>query len=268
METPLNAREFLKRFHLPQLVRISSSAAPDGAGVDSFPAVSREQLPAAATTTRQVSDEQHERSDDWTYRTAGELNGFYSLAPTTRAAATAAESSPPTHQRDDSRKFHSISDWSAMQTRRQPSSHSNKQQEADAKRRGDLSGEFELANTNQTKTDLGAPKRALGDSIRLMPPSKRPAQSKLDLGQPFLLYKAYKKLELCAYSIDPNNQLNEKSGAPIYFPQNYPGEFSSLPRFLGFSFNKWLQRVAVARFAREKVCEALVCESSSGKVPS
>lgn len=61
-------------------------------------------------------------------------------------------------------------------------------------------------------------------SIRLTPPSKRPALSKLQLNQPFLLYKAYKKLELCAYVIDLKNELNEKSGDPIYFPQNYPGK--------------------------------------------
>lgn len=62
------------------------------------------------------------------------------------------------------------------------------------------------------------------ESIRLTPPSKRPQLSKLELNQPFLLYKAYKKLELCAYIIDPKNELNEKSGDPIYFPQNYPGK--------------------------------------------
>lgn len=48
--------------------------------------------------------------------------------------------------------------------------------------------------------------------------------SKLELNQPFLLYKAYNKLELTAYLLDPKNQLNEKSGDPIYFPHNYPGK--------------------------------------------
>lgn len=68
------------------------------------------------------------------------------------------------------------------------------------------------------------------DSIKLIPPCKNVTYSKLDLNQPFLLYKAYKKLEVCAYFIDSKNQINDKSGDPIYFPQNYAGklEFKEL----------------------------------------
>lgn len=64
------------------------------------------------------------------------------------------------------------------------------------------------------------------NSIKLIPPCKNVTYSKLDLNQPFLLYKAYKKLELCAYVIDSKNEINDKSGDPIYFPQNYTGKYS------------------------------------------
>lgn len=211
METPLNAREFLKRFHLPQLVRISttdelSSSPPPP------PSTENHRAPLSSRQPSGGGGEQHERSDDWTYKSASgghEKNnnnngGFRSLVcPNSNDDDDASLN----HDQPD---FRSISIWPPGQLHQLPN---------------DRSAEF--CGPESPRVGNRQPARTAGDSIRLMPASVRPAQSKLELKQPFLLYKAYKKLELCAYSIDPNNQLNEKSGDPIYFPQNYPGEFIS-----------------------------------------
>lgn len=192
METPLNAREFLKRFHLPQLVRIS---------------LPTHQLEPTTTINESnrcqlVARAGGERSDDWTYKPANVSNGSTSNKTAFRSLVNIELQEEEEARRD----FHSIADWSSRQVPPRASL-----------------GNVAIDDNAEDKRN----KEVRGESIRLMPPSKRPAQAKLELKQPFLLYKAYKKLELCAYPIDPNNELNDKSGDPIYFPQNYPGESSS-----------------------------------------
>lgn len=94
----------------------------------------------------------------------------------------------------------------------------------------------ERADCNSDRgTQQVSSSRAAPDSIRLAPTSKRPTLSKLQLEQPFLVYKAYKKLELLAYANDSKNELNVRSGDPIYFPHNYKGKFAMLsPRRVTF----------------------------------
>lgn len=126
MEAPLNAREFIKRFHLPQLVRVSS-----------------------------LGETRENKANLTTCACAG---------PTLNCSASPAE-------------------------------------------------EQACSVGSQWRPD-----------IKLAPPSERPKLSKLQLDQPFLLYKAHRKLEVRAYALDAKNELEETSGDAIYLPHNYPGE--------------------------------------------
>lgn len=152
MEQPLNAREFIQRFHLPQLVRISPTNEMDFCASDcSAPKRQENNEPSSLCD---ITDSQHDEGEKHS-----SSNRLLSLQ------ATAA------------------------------------------------------CSTSETDTKLG---------LRLVPISKRPTLSRLQLEQPFLLYKAYKKLEICAYANDSKNELNERSGDPVYFPHNYKGKSISV----------------------------------------
>lgn len=237
----MNAREFLKRFHLPQLVRISQDLN-DAQGPLASPATGNallaaeaarvasskqtEVAPASSTVwsecrvgsnaefareagdnqNEQVSRQQHEKSE-WTYRPAARQfeagdqprrrdDGFGRPPPVPNAGLKAVGLARATARPEEARLV--------AAGRERP-----------ARRSVEFGQGGEASQLGQCRRE---------ESIRLAPPSRRPALSKLQLNQPFLLYKAYKKLELCAYVIDQKNELNEKSGDPIYFPQNYPGK--------------------------------------------
>lgn len=156
MEQASSAREFIQRFHLPQLVRIAREEQPD-----------------------------NDSADDSFQDTS--LNGGR------------GEPIGPANCR------RSLCDTGARRQRQQ-----QQQQQTPGLRR-----------------PFGATGHGPGEapsSIRLAPTSKRPTLSKLQLEQPFLVYKAYKKLELLAYANDSKNELNVRSGDPIYFPHNYRGK--------------------------------------------
>lgn len=215
MEAPLNAREFLKRFHLPQLVRLT--------GVDDEELEEDTKMSSSATSSRSLvalaQDErskkaQHEKSN-WTYRAAAsrsqqelaEDSGFRSLLIDGH------------HEHlYDERQFRSMRGSSSNQQQQLAASQSQIELELER----DEAKEAKRFEEEKPDEKLRDERHKLG--IRLTPPSKQTATTKLKLNQPFLLYKAYKKLELCAYVIDLKNELNEKSGDPIYFPQNYPGK--------------------------------------------
>ena len=254
MEAPLNAREFLKRYHLPQLVRICSISEPEesqdritgGFGQRYEPESTGEQLvdepdelkrrpasPGHSNTSISSSfvalgSQLHERSN-WTYRRPSiepedarrtdSSQDFRSLVEVSTCRAKANNESTGANSGE-----------SSMAVRMPRASLNNPFLQVASGRRGELAAteserqtynEKELKLTRDTTATL---RQSCYESIRLAPPSKRPTLSKLHLSQPFLLYKAYKKLELCAYMIDSKNELEEKSGDPIYFPQNYPGE--------------------------------------------
>lgn len=316
METPLNAREFLQRFHLPQLVRLSSAsgeqldqkdeedllivkAANNESGSNQRASLEHQRVsgshvrvvsPNQSNTSisssfivvdsSQNKQRQHEKSD-WTYRAASSM-------PSTRQQASSLggrseqnlnrnsiehDDDDDDHEDDDQRgfrsfqielggqsrqqqveeelngakncvlerrKFRSIPDWStighhtASSVRRESFVVNDDNDESKgscgsqlARKQTKKSVEFQQQKQQvfQQKDARSSKWLDALQSIRLTPPSKRPALSKLQLNQPFLLYKAYKKLELCAYVIDLKNEVNEKSGDPIYFPQNYPGKF-------------------------------------------
>jgi len=178
METPLNAREFIKRFHLPQLVRISGLQEPDG------------RLQASRL-------DQLEREHFETDSSAADC-------PQQSLASCAASL-----QSEAQAEGHRLSAGA--------SSLRVAGQEACAKQRGVSDAQ---RRTVQRREPAGA-------QIKLTPPSKGPTLSRLKLEQPFLLYKAYRKLELRAYLVDSKNELTEKSGDPIYFPHNYPGKLAA-----------------------------------------
>lgn len=263
MEAPLTACEFLKRFHLPQLVRISqdggclhkltnvdkalSSTASafeadqaNGANQnDSMPAKSTNWTSSVGSTvakgafvnqsdSARLSRQQHEKSE-WTYRPAlrhfsGQTNDTVNDTVDERFRTSLVTASKLKQQTGDAHL--------SRETMRQEELRLLAGSERSAKRSVDF--EPALSKGQYSSVNLGKQANAVEeqqeqqyrreDNIRLVPPSKRPALSKLQLNQPFLLYKAYKKLELCAYVIDLKNELNEKSGDPIFFPQNYPGK--------------------------------------------
>lgn len=242
MENALNAREFLSRFHLPQLIRISN--LPNGGHSDKLAEMFDNKSPSDSRnkhSAKRVSGairDQKEKRCNWTY-----LEPEFVRA--NRAAEVSAEDTD--EHADNEARLHSMSTWSMSlestgNTGAEPKRlHQFKQHqfktdidECSTKTKSSKAGSdccissLESSRGPQKCTRHGA--NAIGASIRLHPPTSRPALSKLELEQPFLLYKAYKKVELCAYAIDRRNELIDKSGHPIYFPFNYPGElgFSSI----------------------------------------
>lgn len=289
MEAPLNARDFLKRFHLPQLVRLSNGSdtttddqaeqvdqnqqARNGrrpvselldrsSSYHSNTSISSSFVALSNGSRQQQQQRQHEKSN-WTYRSSKQASrsqlditeqqqqqhqehGFRSLLN-----QPIGDETPPS-----SSGLCSISAWSSAQVNQMlnqtPQVAFSEQQPLMRMPRASLqiqpqqpqvssraaikkSVEFEsgiesgrsITTTTTSSSNDEQFERAQQQSIRLAPPSKRLTLCKLQLNQPFLLYKAYKKLELCAYMIDTKNELNEKSGDPIYFPHNYPGKFSA-----------------------------------------
>lgn len=266
MEAPLNAREFLKRFHLPQLVRISQDGgdeldnnksmtgregalpelpeaaqkAPGESLSWRYPYRDSALLNSGGTGDSRALRQQHEKSD-WTYKPASrrlanedddDERQDRQQEPVDGGFRSLGVENLQQHQQRHSRALSSFcltNQWPEV------ASQSEETRRFAAKERsaGKKSVDFETNLINEASSSPGS-KQVLGEqarkgqqreeSIRLAPPSRRPALSKLKLDQPFLLYKAYKKLELCAYVIDLKNELNEKSGDPIYFAQNYPGK--------------------------------------------
>lgn len=281
MESPLNAREFLKRFHLPQLVRLSGDLIGEEPPATSWRREEEEEEEAAGSRAEARESAPNESlQSHWTYK-AADLNGaqiepqasdFRSLM----LLANEEEEGEADLRCEETREseFHSISAWSSAQVdeiiqqqqrwrRRRPNGDDlcarpavvrvpratlAGGQQTQTQRAGGCQAPFwaaELASkhcdreattigrdgdgneSQQARPSGGCNRRQLLESIRLTPPSCRPALSKLQLNQPFLLYKAHKKLELCAYVLDPKNELNgDKSGDPIYLPQSYPGKWS------------------------------------------
>ena len=199
MEAPQSAREFIKRFHLPQLVRISppgvcpaqSDATAGRAGPSSFACTSNnEQRPAGQGRAENAG---------WTYAQPLGAAGPKSAQGSGERPTCGGRLRVPRAQLDQ---------------RGQSAWWSEEEEEEEGSRRGP--GE-----------DGAGAQLPAALQIKLTPPSSLPALSKLQLEQPFLLFKAYRKLELEAYAVDLKNELNEKSGDPIYFPHNYRGEFES-----------------------------------------
>lgn len=235
MEAPLNAREFLKRFHLPQLVRISQDAESS-----SKLACPDEQVSPVVAATN--ADKPDEEAFDANWSGPAGLSASRSLSDRDRS----------THVQQQHQMQHEKSEWTykpalrqlgeqahkrpatagvpARETARQEGARFWAGREGPSVRRS-VDFESHLApvkSSSKQAAEEGRSQLEREESIRLAPPSRRPALSKLQLNQPFLLYKAYKKLELCAYVIDLKNELNEKSGDPIYFPQNYPGKYGKV----------------------------------------
>lgn len=263
MEAELNARQFLKKYHLPQLVRISSNFT--GSNDETCQIISNRRQ-----ATRPTSPDRHSNTSisssfealagnerrrhqlnqtriDCTYRVNQKKPNETRLAASRSTQELALETenesdfrslfAPDEHRQDD-QQFRSLAAFSSRQVdkllrqraaraedlvlrmpRASLAASSQPQQVASRK-----SVEFErLPRDEEQQPDWE-------QRMRLVPPSKRPTLSKLNLKQPLLLYKACKKLEICAYVMDPKNELNEKSGDPIYFPHNYPGKWKdSLP---------------------------------------
>lgn len=280
MESPLNAREFLKRFHLPQLVRIhqveleksSEFNAHGQADRGTRHAIHKAELSPGHSNTsisssfiaigsnKSASNANLAADSEWNY-----AGGLKPMEHAANESLPAIGRSAQDHLDDGEdgqtyrahhQGFRSLSAWSSVQVDRmlhqshdplsddrclvrvprasliqQPLRVSSDKQQSSVSARKSV----EFFKPPSTLMDKG--KRSLlslqadqNDKIdplhrmKLVPPSKSVTLNKLELNQPFLLYKAHKKIELCAYAIDQKNQLNEKSGDPIYFPHNYQGK--------------------------------------------
>lgn len=189
MEGSLDAREFLSRFHLPQLVRIVSQVhrveQKQRREDEAKEAKARRGARKRLTSLR----DQTEKRCNWTY-----------LEPEFVASGLKLRASDQAEQPE----CQSMSTWSmSLESAKPERRMSTKSQETSTPVRG---------------------RARLGSSMKLAPPSRRPTLSKLDLDQPFLLYKACRKVEVCAYVIDRRNELIERSGNPIFLPFSYPGK--------------------------------------------
>lgn len=304
MESPLNAREFLKRFHLPQLVRLSgwgdanheSSCVQVSAPEQQVAAVLNPrgaQKPSKLNRSNTsisssfvaINDSHNAKNVDtnceFTYKShlsaakshvelanskhfGLKLNGGLSdqeEAPNNNFGFRSLVTSTVLAD-DDSPGYNqpkSINAWSSNEVNRfllhsnrlnvdtnlkvrvpraSLIGHGNRMNTimpaassgSDLTRRDRLLSSRNLnANHPKREDNVGASISDSLNSIRLTPPSQRITFNKLQLNQPFLLYKAFKKLELSAYLIDAKNELYEKSGDPIYFPQDYLGKFGTQP---------------------------------------
>lgn len=289
METLLSPREFIKRFHLPQLVRISTSQEPlESTQVQQAPSVHVQQvyqvdhgnrnnhLSLDSTSNHQLTGADgrrlEQRDPGWTYSSGHDrddchaeasgskslhfadleqrqpqqpmsLHNFDSesgagapLPPIARmlprvkllhaTSSCSAASLEPQTRVEFARRTRLLNDQTLLlrratsNCRRDGATATGAQQDQQATSRVQNT-KLPVARRNSllsTRNTNGS------NNIKLMPPSKRPTLSKIDLEQPFLIYKAHRKLEICAYAADSNNELNDKSGEPIYFPHNYQGE--------------------------------------------
>lgn len=289
MESPLNAREFLKRFHLPQLVRIhqvdlhQQQASFDTTGGAEFekrqcaarksnlsPGHSNTSISSsfiAIEGTKLASNAHLNASSEWNY--VGGLHACAdrdanineSLPDFSRAHKDQDDHDSDGNRRELGQGFRSLSAWSSVQVDRmlnqsrdplsdercfvrvprasliqQPPRDKLDKQARQSSGSSRKSVEFLRANTcnaDRSKRSSVSLNYEHQDKLnplqrmKLVPPCKSSTLAKLELNQPFLLYKAYKKIELCAYAIDQKNQLNDKSGDPIYFPHNYQGKFAA-----------------------------------------
>jgi hypothetical protein len=263
METAVSPREFIKRFHLPQLVRIQSAAAQTEPRAGGAPKDGRVQEPDGAGRTEHrvrisagqacSAGRRHELKDPgWIYAPGNvvatraadrhasssgahrdgladdETSGSKSLhllpedgggggpgGPTSLRMLPRVKLQQPArrHQFD-------LSDWplNGHTFTRSPAAIAPAEARLGRRQAPAVPKRDDRQSSSSSQQHHGA-------DIKLIPPSKNLTLSKLQLEQPFLLYKAYRKLEVCAYAIDSNNQLNDKSGDPIYFPHNYQGKY-------------------------------------------
>lgn len=273
MESPLSAREFLRRFHLPQLVRISGFEEHSEQLLNENEKISTNNQDdfRLLASSGKTAGKSFTLSNHLNLSSSSISSSFVAINSDLNANNEFLSSYKPKHCfksqaelisrcRDRERENESINlafsslmvtgsesnnqrrqlkqnmKWSSNEANRFLNDHHqedqqdcrlirvprasliNNKQPARHNNRGAAMIDFESAEESKLDTL---------ESIRLTPPSRRITFNKLSLNQPFLLYKAYKKLELSAYLIDSKNELNEKSGDPIYFPQNYPGEFKN-----------------------------------------
>lgn len=223
MESPLNARDFIKRFHLPQLVRISSLQHNEEPAFSRQ--ISKQNTPPARPPNSSFQTNRSERKPDRD-QVEAEAGGWIFLSPnklnhsTSQRQASDGEMGADLDEEDQfgDLQFRSLAQISVRMPRVTLASSNSRSHASSAR------WSLERQSPAEEVAPRGQDERK-GALIKLAPPSKRPTLSKLHLNQPFLLYKAYRKLELCAYAMDSKNELNEKSGDPIYFPHNYPGKF-------------------------------------------
>lgn len=242
METPLSPREFIKRFHLPQLVKISSTLATHQQDDPS----NQDELNQTTRATKKIDEDstggnrlatlpirRHELKDpNWTYAPGENQNYLEEEEDSARSGSKSLAILPTRHQHQMNESQASLAPVASSGTSLRMLPRVKLQQQSSAARRR-LAAEplnhqtfLRLDQQHHTaKTKHQRPSEVnLHADIKLMPPSKRPTLSKVHLEQPFLLYKAYRKLEICAFAMDANNELNDKSGDPIFFPHNYQGE--------------------------------------------
>ena len=309
METPISAREFIRRFHLPQLVRITlddgqpEPQTPSDQLAHTEPAVQgglREGANLAGGNQVRVSignpsnclpaSRRHEQRDlGWIYapgggggpsadqsgarvgalheadedeneieNNCGEPSGSRSLHLPEGCASLASGAMSlrllprvklqarkpalaPTGRHRPALATSDLLNGGALQHDRTPARPPVLQRTQPKGRLRPAQAERDMQQQQQQPPPPG---------IKLMPPCKRPTLGKLHLEQPFLLCKAYRKLEVCAYAIDSNNQLNDKSGDPLYFPHNYQGKLERCLRLwkggccvglarLGSAWSQW-----------------------------
>lgn len=258
MEEPLTAREFLQRFHLPQLVRI------DNLSIES----ARDEQDTTATSCDEPPPSRHQRhnnshSKQFAQRTHSPTNSstsisssfvalnealpdarddFRSLAaqPTPDFVAKSRQTKPTIGQQQNSASLDRRQVRFRAQLRRVETNNSaTDKQQTIGKKNGSQTitkGDEIVTSASNKKTGasvggvesfeclLGSSSKRLLESVRLCPPCSEPALSKLDLKQPFLLFKAHSKLDVCAFVVDANNELCARSGFPIYLPQRYKGK--------------------------------------------
>lgn len=287
METLLSPREFIKRFHLPQLIRISLPAAatpddPQDVAAAAAAAAARNQdetIPRKSQNVRnnkppgnpflEASRRIEQRDPSWTYSSGAHQHHHYHLQPQfgdeneddEEDEVAAASGSRSLHFADHVEKLNAhgpgpvsllanlngagadagdgppaarmlprvklsrvTSAPRAESFCRTRPAHGDKTflRPASSSRKKPMGSHQGHPNRLPAASPLEPPSPCA--NIKLMPPSKRPTLSKLELEQPFLIYKAHRKLEICAYAADSNNELHDKSGDPIFFPQNYQGE--------------------------------------------
>lgn len=257
MEAPLSVHEFLKRYHLPQLVRLhwpsqehlAQQNCNKQAGKSSLTSSVQVQASNSNGSSNKKYKRPHEKSD-WTYRAGngGSMGAARSQIELNRNLSDAEDAAYETfksmligRRRENLRPVTKSTGtvWPQEYFRVPRASlaktSANNLNDIDAptvtKSVGLVKTKAHCQHVDEKKQEC----QQIGASIKLVPIIKWPTMAKLNLEQPFLLYKAYKKLELCAYVVDTKNELSEKSGDPIYFPHNYTGKFT----FDLFKNRKW-----------------------------
>lgn len=264
METPLTARDFLLRFHLPQLVKLANVADNKLQQQSTSKSLRPNDRLSNANDATILSSSRSEKRSKWTYlepeyieaNASSQRDIYHSKGSQTTASSTSSATSHSNIITAENYDYHSQNEHQQQQQQREMMSlmvelprvslskkHHYLQQ---SKSRQSLCNQaatpaigkpnYYCNKTNNAKIHTTTSSKDIDHnildagslsyaSIRLCPPSKRPLFSKLALNQPFLLYKARKKVEMSAYVLDRRNELNQRSGQPIYFPIEYSGKF-------------------------------------------